>query len=115
MNPKSSQPTDVTLLVVILHDANCLPTLLKSWRRIGVPGSTILPSASSYLAESWVKRTGLTSFLSLFDQSKLQQRTRSAWVEKKAILCLQEILIDLRKDTRFYLYVDSILDYLFFS
>ncbi len=75
MNLSITQPTNVTLLVVILHDANCLPELLKAWRRIGVPGSTILPSAGSYLAESWVKRSGLTSFLSLFDQSKLQQRT----------------------------------------
>jgi CBS domain-containing protein len=81
-----SQPADVTLLVVILHDANCLPKLLKSWRRIGVPGSTILPSAGSYLAESWVKRTGLTSFLSLFDQSKLQQRTLLSLIDDPEIL-----------------------------
>lgn len=86
MNHSITQPTHVTLLIVILHDANCLPGLLKAWRRIGVPGSTILPSAGSYLAESWVKRTGLTSFLSLFDQSKLQQRTLLSLIDDPDIL-----------------------------
>lgn len=86
MNFTTTQPNHVTLLIVILHDANCLPELLKAWRRIGVPGSTILPSAGSYLAESWVKRTGLTSFLSLFDQSKLQQRTLLSLIDDPEIL-----------------------------
>jgi len=67
--------SNVTLLVVILHDADRLPELLKTWRKVGVPGATILPSAGSYLAENWVKRSGLSSLLSLFDQTKLQQRT----------------------------------------
>jgi CBS domain-containing protein len=80
------QPTNVTLLVVILHDANFMPELLKNWRRVGVPGATILPSAGSYMAESWVKRTGLTSFLSLFDQSKLQQRTLLSLIDDHEIL-----------------------------
>lgn len=82
----SVHPNQVTLLVVILHDANCLPELLKAWRRIGVPGSTILPSAGSFVAESWVKRSGLTSFLSLFDQSKLQQRTLISLIDDPEIL-----------------------------
>jgi nitrogen regulatory protein P-II 1 len=86
VNPAITPSTHVTLLVVILHDANCLPGLLKAWRRIGVPGSTILPSAGSYLAESWVKRTGLSSFLSLFDQNKLQQRTLLSLIDDPDIL-----------------------------
>ena len=76
----------VTLLIVILHDADRLPELLKTWRKIGVPGSTILPSAGSYLAENWVKRSGLTSFLSLFDQNKLQQRTLLSLIDDPEIL-----------------------------
>lgn len=78
--------SETTLLVVILHDADLLPELLKTWRKIGVPGSTILPSAGSYLAESWVKRSGLSSFLSLLDQNKLQQRTLLSLIDDPDIL-----------------------------
>jgi CBS domain-containing protein len=75
-----------TLLVVILHDADRLPELLRAWRKSGVPGATILPSAGSYVAENWVKRSGLTSFLSLFDQNKLQQRTLLSLIDSPEIL-----------------------------
>ena len=81
-----TKKTKTTLLVVILHNADLLPELLKTWRKIGVPGSTILPSAGSYLAENWVKRSGLTSFLSLFDQNKLQQRTLLSLIDNHEIL-----------------------------
>jgi len=78
--------SQITLLVIILHDANRLPDLLKAWRKIGVPGATILPSAGSYVAENWVKRSGLSSFLSLFDQTKLQQRTLLSIIDDPEIL-----------------------------
>lgn len=80
--------SNVTLLVVILHDADHLPELLKTWRKIGVPGSTILPSAGSYLAENWVKRSGLSTLLTLFDQNKLQQRTLISLIDDPVILDL---------------------------
>jgi len=76
----------MTLLVVILHDAAQLPRLLKAWRKVGVPGSTILPSAGSYEAENWVKRSGLSSLLSLFDQNKLQQRTLLSLIDDPDVL-----------------------------
>jgi CBS domain-containing protein len=78
--------TNSMLLVVILHDANRLPRLLKTWRNIGVPGSTILPSAGSYVAENWVKRSGLSSLLSIFDQNMLQQRTLLSLIDDPEIL-----------------------------
>lgn len=84
MNTDTTQK--ITLLVVILHDADRLPDLLKAWRKIGVPGSTILPSAGSYVAENWVRRSGLTTFLSLFDQGKLQQRTLLSLIDDPGIL-----------------------------
>ena len=77
-----------TLLIVILHDENRLSKLLKTWRKIGVPGSTILPSAGSYMAENWVKRSGLSSFLSIFDQNLLQQRTLLSLIDDPEILDL---------------------------
>ena len=79
-------PKNVTLLIVILHDADRLPELLKTWRNAGVPGSTILPSAGSYMAENWVKRSGISSFLSMFDQNKLQQRTLLSLIDDPEIL-----------------------------
>lgn len=78
--------SDVTLLIVILHEADQLPELLKTWRNVGVPGSTILPSAGSYMAENWVKRSGISSFLSMFDQNKLQQRTLLSLIDDPEIL-----------------------------
>lgn len=86
MKNSTLHPNAVTLLIVILHDADSLPEMLKAWRRAGVPGSTILPSAGSYVAENWVKRSGLSSFLSLFDQGKLQQRTLLSLIDDPDIL-----------------------------
>ncbi len=77
---------ETTLLVVILHDANLLPNLLKAWRKINIPGSTILPSAGSYMAEHWVKRSGLSSLLSFFDQNILQQRMLLSLIDDPDIL-----------------------------
>lgn len=65
----------VTLLVVILHRTDHLATLLQAWRRVGVPGATILPSAGSFEAENWGKRSGLSNLFAVFDQEKLHQRT----------------------------------------
>ena len=85
MQPNSKN-TEITLLVVILHNADRLPELLKTWRNIGIPGSTILPSAGSFAAENWVKRSGLSSFFSLFDQNMLQQRTLLSLIDDAEIL-----------------------------
>ena len=52
-----------------------LPELLKAWRRVGVPGATILPSAGVHDTENSARRGGLSNFLHLFDQGKSPQRT----------------------------------------
>ncbi len=69
---KSSQPT---LLIIILHNADHLPNLLKAWRRVGVPGATILPSAGGHDTEKSARRGSLSNILNLFDQGKSPQRT----------------------------------------
>jgi CBS domain-containing protein len=68
----SSQPT---LLIIILHDADHLPELLEAWRRVGVPGATILPSAGGHETGKFARKGGLSQFLNLFDQGKSPQRT----------------------------------------
>jgi len=45
-----------------------------------------LPSAGSYVAENWVKRSGLSNQLSLFDQNILQQRTLLSLIDDPEIL-----------------------------
>ena len=68
-------PAQPTLLIIILHDADHLPELLKAWRRIGIPGSTILPSAGGHDTEKSARRGSLGNILQLFDQGKSPQRT----------------------------------------
>jgi len=80
---KSLQPT---LLIIILHDADHLPELLKAWRRVGVPGATILPSAGGHDTEKHAGRGGLGQFLNLFDQGKSPQRTVISVIDDPDIL-----------------------------
>lgn len=80
---KSSQPT---LLIIILHDADHLPELLKAWRRVGVPGATILPSAGGHDTEKSVRRGGLSNLLNLFDQGKSPQRTIMSIIDDPEML-----------------------------
>ena len=70
-----SKEKQLILLVVILHDVDLLPELLQAWRRVGVPGATILPSAGGHDAENMAQRGGLGIFMRLFDQEKSPQRT----------------------------------------
>lgn len=80
---KSSQ---TTLLIIILHDADHLRDLLKAWRRVGVPGATILPSAGGHDTEKIARRGGLGNFLNLFDQGKSPQRTVLSIIDDPEIL-----------------------------
>jgi CBS domain-containing protein len=79
----SFQPT---LLIIILHDAGRLPELLKAWRRVGIPGATILPSAGGHDTEKSARRRGLSDFLNLFDQGKSPQRTVLSIIDDPEIL-----------------------------
>ena len=44
------------MLVVILHDLTRLPALLAAWKRVGVPGVTIMDSLGGYQAENWLNK-----------------------------------------------------------
>jgi len=75
-----------TLLIIILHDADHLPELLKAWRRVGVPGATILPSAGSFDTERSAHRSSLGHILNLFDQGKSPQRTIMSVIDDPEML-----------------------------
>lgn len=62
------------MLVVILHDLHCLPELLKTWRKIGVPGVTLMHSMGGFQAETWFEKIGLGAIGRLFQQDEMQQR-----------------------------------------
>ncbi len=80
---KSSQPT---LLIIILHNADRLPELLKAWRRVGVPGATILLSAGGHDTEKFARRGSLSNILNIFDQGKSPQRTIMSIIDDPEML-----------------------------
>ena len=75
-----------TLVVVILQNANLLSDLLHAWRRVGVPGSTILFSAGGHEAVNMVRRSGLGNLLNVFDQDRGTQRTILSIIDDPEIL-----------------------------
>ncbi|MCD6401428.1 MAG: CBS domain-containing protein [Anaerolineales bacterium] len=75
-----------TLLIVILHDVDRLPELLKVWRDAGVPGVTMLPSFGGFQAQALVKRSGLSSVLGIFDQNKSGQRVLMSLIDDSEVL-----------------------------
>jgi hypothetical protein len=74
------------LLTVILHDASHLPDLLKAWKRVGVPGTTILISAGGHEAEKSIRRSSIGTILSLLDPGKSSQRTIMSVIDDPEIL-----------------------------
>jgi predicted transcriptional regulator len=65
----------IHLVIVILNDLSKLPDLLDGWRKIGVPGATVLNSVGGYHIENWLQRVGLGALGKLFDDRQVRQRT----------------------------------------
>jgi CBS domain-containing protein len=74
------------LLVVILNDLSHLPALMKAWRKVGVPGVTILHSLGGYRAENWLQRIGFRGFGWLLDSGVYGQRTLLSLIEGEDLL-----------------------------
>jgi hypothetical protein len=64
-----------TAIVVILHDPDSLPRLLKAWNKAGVPGVTILPSMGGFQAQKHARRGSLGILINMFTQEEPGQRT----------------------------------------
>ncbi len=75
-----------TALIVILHDPDLLPKLLKAWDRAGVPGATILPSMGGYQAQKHARRGGLGALINMFTQDEPGQRTVISLIDEPEIL-----------------------------
>ncbi|HKJ27893.1 MAG TPA: CBS domain-containing protein [Anaerolineales bacterium] len=78
----------LTLVVVILHNLDLLPELLKAWKQAGVPGVTLLPSLGGYHAVSQLQRGGLASLLNIVDQANPQQRMLLSLVDNENTLAI---------------------------
>ncbi|MBW8010296.1 MAG: CBS domain-containing protein [Chloroflexi bacterium] len=74
------------LLLIILNNTDMLPDLLKVWREIGVPGTTILNSAGGYASNLWFNRVGLGAINKLFDAGEVQTRTLIAVLDDDKLL-----------------------------
>ena len=77
-----------TLLVVILHNLELLPDLLEAWKKAGIPGITLLPSAGGFEAASQFQRSGLAGLLSVFESSSPQQRTLISLIDNEETLSI---------------------------
>jgi hypothetical protein len=75
-----------TLLMVILHDLTHMPEILEAWKRIGVPGVTILHSIGGFQASELVRKNGLGGFLKMFEEVRSPQRTLFSLVDDQALL-----------------------------
>ena len=74
------------LLIIILDDLRYMSDLLQAWRKIGVPGVTILESAGAYRVESWLSRVGFGGLDRLFESHEVRRRTLLAAIEDDDLL-----------------------------
>ncbi len=82
----SKDDFQTTALIVILHNPDLLPKLLKGWDRAGVPGTTILPSMGGYQAQKYARRGGLGVLINMFTQEEPGQRTVMSLIDEVEIL-----------------------------
>ena len=74
------------MLVVILHDLSRLPALLSAWKRVGVPGVTIMHTVGGFQAENWLEKIGLGGLGRLFDHEDVHQRMLISVISDEALL-----------------------------
>jgi CBS domain-containing protein len=77
-----------TLLVVILHNMDLLPELLEAWSKVGIPGTTLLPSVGGYQAVNQLNRGGLANLLSILEQASPNQRMIMSLIDNKETLSI---------------------------
>ena len=74
------------LMILILDDLTVLPDLTQAWRKIGVPGATILESAGAFRVETWLSRVGLKGLDRLFESNEVRRRTLFVAIEDDDLL-----------------------------
>ena len=74
------------LLIVILDDLDYMSPLLEAWRKIDVPGATIMESVGAHRAHSWLSTVGLSAIEHLFDAEDVQRRTLMTAIKDEEML-----------------------------
>ena len=74
------------LLVVILNEPAHLPALLDAWQDIGLPGTTILDSASARRAKGWLHQVGLSAVGELLSSSEVKNKTLFSVIDDDDLL-----------------------------
>jgi CBS domain-containing protein len=59
---------------------------MKAWKRIGVPGTTLIHSIGGFQAENWLGKIGLGGLSRLFDQDEIRQRTLFSVISDEELL-----------------------------
>lgn len=77
-----------TLLVVILHNLDLLPELLEAWKKVGIPGTTLLSSQGGYQAVNQLQRGGLANLLSIMEQASPNQRMILSLIDNNETLSI---------------------------
>ncbi len=75
-----------SLLVVILNDPSLLPDMFDAWKKIGVPGVTLLHSMGGYRVRTWLDRMGLGGLSRLFEGEEIQQRMLLSLIDDDELL-----------------------------
>ena len=74
------------LLMIILNETKYLPEILQTWRKIGVPGTTILNSAGGHRTRTLFSRVGLGALDNLFERKEVEGKTLIATFEDEQLL-----------------------------
>ena len=74
------------LLMVVINDLDYLAPLLDAWRKIDVPGVTIMESVGAHRVHTWLSQVGLSAIDHLFDAKDIQRRTLMTAIEDEELL-----------------------------
>lgn len=74
------------LVMVILDDIKRMPSILRAWQSIGVPGVTILESTGGYRTTTWLSKVGLDFLDRLFEADEIKRRTLMAAIEEEDLM-----------------------------
>lgn len=73
------------LLIIILHDREHLPAVLRELKAVNVPGMTVMDSVGGHTSHSWLEQIGLGGLGQLFKEKSLRQSLVLALMESEHI------------------------------
>jgi hypothetical protein len=74
------------LLIVVLNHLDRMPALLEAWQAIGISGVTMMESAGSHRARTWLSTMGLEALGRLFKVDEVQTCTLFTALDREDLL-----------------------------